>query len=79
MKYDEYLNQTVDQIYQRATDIGWTWNELAQMAGVHPSTVYKLGMRITRLPQLRTMFLLARAVNMNLPTIKKMLAEVTRG
>lgn len=75
MEYETYLNQVVDTVYKKAAEV-WTWQELAQMAGVSYSTVYRLGMRETRFPLLRTVFLLARAVNMDLPTIRRNLREL---
>jgi DNA-binding phage protein len=75
VNYEQYLDQVVDQIFTKAS-VMWTWVELAQMAGVSYGTVYRLGMRETRFPQLRTVFLLAQAVNMDLPAIKRALKKL---
>lgn len=75
MSYEQYLDKVVDDIFTRAS-VAWTWVELAQMAGVSYGTVYRLGMRETRFPQLRTVFLLAKAVNMDLPAIRKGLKKL---
>jgi transcriptional regulator with XRE-family HTH domain len=48
-----------------------TWADLASAAGLAPSTVYNLGNRVTRFPQLRTFYLLAQAVGMDLSLIRK--------
>jgi hypothetical protein len=69
MSYERYLNKLLDELFAQTYNV-WSWHEFAQMAGVSYSTVYRLGKRITRFPHLRTVFLLARAVNINLPTIK---------
>jgi transcriptional regulator with XRE-family HTH domain len=75
--YELYLNKVVDVIFKQAAE-SWTWAELAKRAGVSNSTVSKLGNRFTRFPQLRTVFLLATAVNMDLPAIKQSLALARR-
>lgn len=76
MTYEQYLIKATDVIFERATyQIGWDWKELAQIAGLSYSTVYRLGMRQTRFPQLRTFFKLAQAVNMNMPEIKTQLKK----
>ena len=75
-RYEKYLVETTDTVFQRSVDIGWDWTELSQMAGVCYSTVYRLGTYQTRFPQLRTLYLLAAAVNMDLPTIKRRVQDL---
>ena len=69
--YEQFLTTMTDGIFNEACVRGWSWPQLAAHAEVSASTVYKLGMRITRYPQLRTFYRLARAVNMNITLLKK--------
>ena len=69
MTYQGYLNKLVDEFYKKATKDRVTWQELAKKAGLSYATVYRLGMRITKYPQLRTVFALAKALNVQLPAI----------
>jgi AraC-like DNA-binding protein len=62
MSYEQYLDQLVDVIFSKAAK-KYTWEELADQAGLSRRTVYNLGMRVTRFPQLRTVYLLSRVVN----------------
>lgn len=69
MTYEQYLHHVVDTIYSEAAKT-YTWPEFAKVAGVSYGTVYRLGMRETKLPQLRTVYLLAKAVGMDVAIIK---------
>jgi len=71
MTYEKYLNKTVDKLFQAAYEDNLTWSEFADKARVSKQTVYNLGTRKTRFPQLRTVFRLAKAVNINLPEVLK--------
>ena len=74
--YERFLTMMTDQIFEEAVNrFDWTWDELADHAGVARSTVYRLGTRFTRYPQLRTFFLLAKAVRMNVRLIRKELTS----
>jgi hypothetical protein len=73
--YERFLEKITDEMFDEAYRQGLTWIGLAHRAGLAESTVYKLGMRITRFPQLRTFFLLAKAVRMNVRVIRKELAR----
>ena len=68
--YEKFLNQVVDDIFNEAAK-KYTWTQLADKANLGRATVYRLGMRYTRLPQLRTIYQLAHAVGMNVTLIKK--------
>jgi DNA-binding phage protein len=72
MTYEQFLDQVVDDIFNEASK-RYTWQQLADKAGVSHTTVYRLGMRITRLPQLRTIFLLAKAAGLDVKLLKKKL------
>lgn len=63
----EYLNSldsALDRIFERADDLGFAGNKLASLAGVCNRTVYRIDNRKTRLPRLKTIWLLAKAVGM---------------
>jgi len=69
--YEQYLDKVIDVLFTEAYT-RFTWEEWAIEAGVSKTTVYRLGMRLTKYPQLRTVMLLAKAVNVDLPAIKKL-------
>jgi hypothetical protein len=65
------LHKLADEIFAIShTTHGWDWRRLASEAGLGYSTVQRLGSRITRFPEQRTITLLAKAVGMEV-TIKK--------
>lgn len=66
--YEDYLNVFIDRVFTKAAK-DWTWTEFARHAGVAYSTVYNLGTYKTKRPQLRTAFLLSKAVGIELPAI----------
>jgi DNA-binding XRE family transcriptional regulator len=69
--YERALDALVDEIYEKALeDYDWTWGDLAAHAGLSYSTIVKLGERTTRLPQLRTIYHLAKAVGMDVAVVK---------
>lgn len=69
--YLRALNRLVDDIFSVATyEKDWTWGRLAKEAGVAYTTVCRLGERETRLPQLRSIYRLAKAVGMDLQVVK---------
>lgn len=70
MTYEQYLNQVVDVLFNKAAE-NYTWEEWADKAGLNQRTVYNLGMRETRFPQLRTVFSLAKAIGIELPNINR--------
>jgi len=63
----DYLNSleaVVDHLFEVAADeFDWDWTDFAKEAGVSVSTVNNLGIRKTRFPEYRTIYLLAKAVN----------------
>jgi len=67
--YETYLDKVVDLLFDKAYT-KFTWEEWADEAGVSAGTVNRLGTRLTKRPQLRTIFLLAKAVNVDLPSIQ---------
>ena len=61
--YLEQLHALLDAIFQRAqSEYGWSWPELATESGLAYTTVRKLGLRETQFPELRSVLLLAEAV-----------------
>lgn len=70
--YEDRLDALVDQVFEEATyRLDWDWNDLADESGVSRSAVARLGNRITRLPQLHTMYRLAKAVGMDVSFVQK--------
>jgi len=61
--YFEQLDQLLDQLFEVATNKGWSWSHLAGEAGLAYQTIVNLGERWTKRPQFRTVLLLARAVD----------------
>jgi len=72
--YERFLVRITDEIFEAAYMEGLTWTGLAHKAGLAESTVYNLGNRVTRFPQLRTFFKLAKAVRMNVRLLRKELS-----
>lgn len=73
--YERFLIRVTDEIFEHAVMQGLTWIGLANKSGLAINTVYNLGNRKTRFPQLRTFFLLAKAVNMNVRLLEKEVAR----
>lgn len=69
--YERFLVRITDEVFDEAYRMGLTWIGLARKSGLCYSTVHSLGTRKTRFPQLRTIFLLAKAVRMNVQLLKK--------
>lgn len=69
--YEKFLVKLTDQLFDMAYMEGLTWIGFAKRAGVSYTTVYNLGMRITRYPQLRTIYRLAKAVGLDVRLIKE--------
>ena len=70
MTYEKYLEKLTDELFDKASDY-YTWAEFAKAAGLCYSTVYNLGTRKTRYPQLRTVFKLAKAVGYDLSLVQR--------
>lgn len=70
MTYEKYLERLIDEVFTEAAT-RWTWHELAKEAGVSYNTVWRLGTYQTKLPQLRTAYLLCKAVGRELPAVFK--------
>lgn len=60
--YVDSLNHLVDELFEAAFKDGMTWSQIATGSGLAYSTVRKLGERVTRYPQYRTVLLIANAV-----------------
>jgi lambda repressor-like predicted transcriptional regulator len=69
--YERFLEKVTDDIFEAACMEGLTWIGLSNKSGLSTTTVYNLGNRDTRFPQLRTIFLLAKAVGMNVRLLRK--------
>lgn len=61
-EYEKALDDFIDECFNIAVDrYDWSWRDLARFSGLTYGTVYRLGMRETRRPQHRTVWLIARA------------------
>ena len=69
MTYEKKLNELLDAIFGRSGHL--TLEQLATKADLHVSTVYKLNNRVTKLPRLKTVFQLAKAVGMSIELAAK--------
>lgn len=61
-KYLDELNLIVDDLFERAYRKKWNWAQLAAKSGLAIQTVRRLGHGETRLPQYRTLVMLADAL-----------------
>ena len=62
-QYLRALNKLVDELFTIADQQRhWTWETLADKSGLSRQTIYKLGARVTKYPQYRTVELLAHAL-----------------
>ena len=65
--YFRELHKIIDGVFKESADsFDWTWNQLAENAGLGYSTVAKLGDRQTRWPRFSTIWRLAKAVGWDL-------------
>jgi transcriptional regulator with XRE-family HTH domain len=64
-EYLARLNRIVDQVFRAADTQDLPTAELVRRSGLGRATVDRLDHRVTRVPQLRTVFHLARAVGMD--------------
>lgn len=62
--YYRDLHEKVDEIYEAAARLEWSWSVLASNAGLSYQTVCRLGDRVTRFPGYMTIYKLATAVGM---------------
>ena len=61
--YFRSLNRLVDELFDiAAKQKKWTWDKMADESGLSRETIYKLGARLTKYPQYRTVELLAVAL-----------------
>ena len=62
--YYQELDRILDELFEDAVNMGYTnWNRIAEASGLTHTCVANLGERITKRPQLRTVLMLASAVN----------------
>jgi hypothetical protein len=61
--YIKKLDKILDDIFKYADEeLGWCWFELHKQSGLSYTTVCRLGRRETRLPQFRTIIVLAQTI-----------------
>ena len=64
-QYARYLHGLVDEIFHISSDeMGWSWVDLAEQAGLSYTTVNRLGNRVTQYPRHMTVWKLAKALGM---------------
>lgn len=69
--YEKALEAATDVIFDYATyQLDWTWQTLAIKAEVNYSTVRRLGSRVTRYPQWRTFWKLAKACGLEMQFVE---------
>lgn len=64
------LNNILDEIFGEFEYLEWTFADLAKKAGVTLQTIHNLCNRKTKYPHFRTVYLLAKAMNMNFTLLK---------
>ena len=67
-QYFRELHRIVDLVYTEAALYDWTWDRLAEEAGLAYQTVANLGDRKTRWPRFSTVWRLCKAVGWDLVT-----------
>lgn len=70
-KQFKQLHQLIDQVYDEADARGYTWQELAEKAGLCYTTVRKLGRYDTMYPRTQTVMFLARAVGFRVEFVRE--------
>lgn len=61
-EYFSFLNNLVDDLYEEAADLDWSWLELSKRSKVSYATVLNLGYKRTRFPRLYTIVKLGKAL-----------------
>jgi len=61
--YERFLRDLVDELYEDAAGREWSWKEFAGHSRLSYSTIFRLGMRITRFPRFDTIFKIATALD----------------
>lgn len=67
--YEAWLDGVLDDVFDRALELGWSDAELASRAGLAYMTVYNIGWNVTRRPQASSVWKLVRAVGLSKITI----------
>lgn len=60
------LHKVIDEIYDEAQNLDWSYEELARKARLSYTTVWRLGTFETMYPRAATVFALAKAVGFEL-------------
>jgi hypothetical protein len=68
--FSTFLDAFVDEVFEKAFEKDWTWGQFALHAGVCPSTINRLGRRITESPALLTIWKISKAVDMELKLVQ---------
>lgn len=65
------LHQLVDEIYDEADALGFSWQEMAAKAGLSYNTVRNLARYNTMYPRTQTVMMLAKAVGFKVQFVKE--------
>ena len=61
-EYFAYLHEIIDNLYEQAADLDWSWLELSKRSKVSYGAILNLGHRRTRYPRLFTIYKLGKAL-----------------
>lgn len=68
--YFRDLHLIIDDIFAyAASEFDWTWRQLSIHSGVSYRTVSRLGDRLTKYPNFRTVYLLAKSIGWQIKTV----------
>lgn len=73
-KKDPYwlkLNDTLDLIYDEASNQGFSFPSLAEASGLSISTIHRLNDRLTEYPRFHTVYRLATAVGIEVTFVRR--------
>ena len=73
--YFDTLDALLDELFEEAYNRGLTWSQLANGSGLGYQTVVNLGERWTKRPQLRTVMLIADALDLKFAVDKVVRTE----
>lgn len=77
-QYERALNNLVDKLYQEAYARSWSWEKMAERTDLSLQTIVNLGNYVTRIPQFRTVELIAQALGGSLVYREGMIAAYKR-
>ena len=69
--YQRFLEDLTEEFFADTAKRQWSWKQLATASDLSYSTIFRLGMRITRYPRLDTVFKIAKALGKYIETKKR--------